>query len=109
MISTNLERGVMMNKTLIFVCWVLLIVSLSSAAVFAQDPVKWSAPADQYPQQWSPAPAPPVYDPYGYSQYAYGAYGGGYGQNQGHSYGYGMPNQNYGAGYYSGNPYYYGR
>ncbi len=95
-----------MYNRLLFICSALLVVSLVCGMVYAQDPVKWSAPADQYPEQWSPTPAPPVYDPYGYFQ---GAYGGGYGQNHAYSYGYGMPNQNYGAGYYSGNPYYYGR
>lgn len=97
-----------MNTRAAIICSLIMTVFLGSLNSFAQDPVKWSAPADQYPEPWNPTPAPPVYNPYGYSYYPYGAYGyEGQGHNQAYSYGYGMPYQNYGGGYYySGNPYY---
>ncbi|MGD9818761.1 MAG: hypothetical protein AB7V04_08665 [Desulfomonilaceae bacterium] len=67
----------------------------------AQDPVKWSAPMNEYPSPWSPTNAPPsYYNPYGYN-YPYAAYGYGYYGNQ-YQGGYGA-NQ-YGG--YTGNPYY---
>jgi hypothetical protein len=61
--------------------------------------VKWSAPMNQYPNQWYPTTPPPVYNPYGYYYpgYGYGTYGR---QYQGV---YGA----YPQGGYSGNPYYY--
>jgi len=96
-----------MNKRLLITCFTLFFIALACGLSLAQDPIKWSAPMNNYPEQWSPAPAPPQYNPYGYSYYPYGAYGyGGYGQNQAYSYGYGTPAQQYG-GQYSGNPYYY--
>ena len=107
--ATNLKRGMLMITRAVIFCSLIMIVFLCPVNSLAQDPVKWSAPADHYPEQWNPTPAPPVYNPYGYSYYPYGgAYGyEGQGHNQAYSYGYGMPYQNYGGGYYySGNPYY---
>jgi len=100
-----------MRESLMIAFLTLFCLVLAVGGVMAQDPVKWSAPMNQYPEQWSPSPAPPQYNPYGYSYYPYGAYGyGGDGQNQAYSYGYPAPAQQYG-GAYSGNPYYgyYGR
>ncbi|MGA8831961.1 MAG: hypothetical protein ACLQT6_11170 [Desulfomonilaceae bacterium] len=99
-----------MHKILLVICFSLFSIVLVCGSGMAQDPIKWSAPMNNYPEQWSPTPAPPQYNQYGYGySYPYAAYGyGGYGQNQGYSYGYGAPSQQYG-GQYSGNPYYYGR
>ncbi|MCX5862810.1 MAG: hypothetical protein WCG29_13160 [Desulfomonile sp.] len=85
----------------------MIVSALCLCAAFAvEDPVKWSAPIDQYPSQWSPTSPPPAYySPYGYQYdhpYGYGQYGGqwGYGGNyQGSQ----RPAQ---QGPY-GNPYYY--
>jgi len=83
-----------------------LAIAFSCLAVTseAQDPVKWSAPMNEYPNPWYPTPAPPPsqYYPWGY----YGGYGGYYpgyypGYYQGGYQGYG------GQQGYSGNPYYY--
>ncbi|MCL5124557.1 MAG: hypothetical protein M1511_08690 [Deltaproteobacteria bacterium] len=95
-----------MDKKVLAICFALFFAVMCCSLCMGQDPIKWSAPMNNYPEQWAPTPAPPQYNQYGY--YPYGAYGyGGYGQNQGYSYGYGAPSQQYG-GQYSGNPYYYG-
>ncbi len=66
-----------------------------------QDPIKWSAPMNEYPTQWNPTNAPPsYYNPYGYT-YPYGAYGYGYQGNQ-----YPGNYQGYYHGSQAGNPYY---
>jgi hypothetical protein len=77
----------------------LVILGLAfSGQAFAQNPVKWSAPMNEYPNPWYPtAPPPSYYNPYGYYQNPYGYYGYG---NRGYG-GY------YQQGGFSGNPYYY--
>ncbi|AFM27618.1 hypothetical protein [Desulfomonile tiedjei] len=78
---------------------VILLVLLSSVVVSNADPIRWSAPMNEYPTQWYPTAPPPQQNPYGYQ------YPAGYG------YGYGTWGQ-YPSGYqgFSGNPYhgYYG-
>lgn len=90
----------------------IILVSILAASVpvaASADPVKWSAPMNQYPNPWTPSAAPPNYynNPYNYyypSGYTpYGVYPG-YG-NQAPQQGY------YPGGGFSGNPYnsYYGQ
>jgi hypothetical protein len=62
--------------------------------------VKWSAPMNQYPNQWYPTAPPPQYNPYGYYYPGYG-YAGAYGRQ------YQGVHGSYPQGAYSGNPYYY--
>jgi len=86
---------------------VMLIPALFlCASASAQDPIKWSAPMNEYPSSWYPtAPPPPsYYNPYGYQYPGYG-YGGYYGGN------YQGANQQPQQRGYSGNPYnyYYGQ
>lgn len=80
------HRRRVMQYGILITSAILVPVLFVSAAVATQDPVKWSAPIDQYPSQWSPTTPPPAYySPYGYqydpSYYGYGQYGGqsGYG------------------------------
>lgn len=92
---------------------ILILVGMISALCLTittsvHSQVKWSAPMQSYPNQWSPTAAPPSYNnPYGY-QYPYADYG--YGPYQGYppgteAYQGQVPNQ---QGYgFSGNPYYY--
>ncbi|MGC8657483.1 MAG: hypothetical protein ACP5U1_00245 [Desulfomonilaceae bacterium] len=99
-----------MDKRLLAIILGLCLIVMWCSLCMAQDPIKWSAPMNNYPEQWAPTPAPPQYGQYGYGYsyypYGYGSYGyGGYMQNPGYSYGYGAPGQQYG-GQYSGNPYY---
>lgn len=80
---------------------IILGISFSFSAL-AQDPIKWSAPRNQYPNQWQPtAPAPSQYygNQQGYYQDPYAYWYGGY-QN------WGPPQPGF-----SGNPYryYYGQ
>lgn len=89
-----------MRRNLIFIVSLTLIGLLGlSLPTFAQEPVKWSAPMNAYPNPWTPTTAPPTQsNPYGY-QYPYAAYG--YGN---------AAAQYYPGAYqpqYSGNPYYY--
>ncbi len=89
---------------------VFMITLLSYNLSAAQDPVKWSAPMTQYPNQWSPTTAPPQYAyPYVYNQSAYPP---GYGAEGYWGYGTQYPGY-YGRAQqgYSGNPYhhYYNR
>ena len=95
-----------MHKILLVICFSLFSIVLVCGSGMAQDPIKWSAPLNNYPEQWSPTPAPPQYNQYGYGySYPYAAYGyGGYGQNQGYSYGYSAPPARQYGGQYSGNP-----
>ncbi len=82
----------------ILAAMMLLTFLMIFGHAFAQNPIKWSAPMNEYPTPWYPtAPPPSYYNPYGYYQNPYGYGYGGYGGYQG---GY----QNYG---FSGNPYYY--
>lgn len=90
----------------VFLCLFLLAGEIVPIQCLAQDPVKWSAPMNQYPTQWNPTAQPPsYYNPYGYT-YPYEAYGYGYQGNQ-------FPGANQGNYYggQTGNPYYgyYGR
>ena len=74
----------------------VVLIILFSAAVAASEPLKWSAPMNQYPSQWYPSAPPPqnYNNPYGY-QYPYSGYGyGNWGNYQG------------AYGGFSGNPYY---
>lgn len=80
---------------------IMLACGMTPDHCIAQDPVKWSAPMNEYPTQWSPTSAPPSYhNPYGYT-YPYAAYGYGYYGNQ-YQGGY-QGNHNGGQ---TGNPYY---
>jgi len=89
---------------MIFICF----LAASLPAVTLADPVKWSAPMNQYPNPWTPTAAPPNYynNPYGYSYYPsgyapYGVYPG-YGAQGGNQ----APQQGYyPGGGFSGNPY----
>ncbi|MBI4964350.1 MAG: hypothetical protein HY913_13820 [Desulfomonile tiedjei] len=92
----------------------LMILIQVMFGVACADPVKWSAPMNHYPSQWSPTAAPPSYPyaaygygPYGaYPGYGYGPYGGYGGYYQGQ-----YPGTQQGG--FSGNPYqqqyYYGQ
>jgi hypothetical protein len=76
----------------------------------AEEPVKWSLPMNNYPNQWAPSTPPPEPNQYG-GQNPQGDYWNGYGYQ-----GSPQPQTTYpgwyqpqtGAGF-SGNPYYYGR
>jgi hypothetical protein len=99
-----------MRISLISLIGLMICLSIMSGTALA-DPVKWSAPINQYPNPWSPTAAPPNYqDYYPYAAYGYGGYpgyGGGYGGN------YSGQNPAYPQGGFSGNPYqpyyYYGQ
>ncbi len=85
-----------MKTRFMIVAVIVIPAILVCVSAFARDPIKWSAPMNQYPNAWSPtAPPPTYYNPYGY-QYPYANYGYG---NPNAYYGYGG---NYGAGYYQG-------
>ncbi len=92
-----------MKRTFGFVAIILIPALFICASAWARDPVKWSAPMNEYPSSWYPtAPPPSYYNQYG-NQYPYGSYGyGGYygGQYQG---AYQQPQQRG----FSGNPYNY--
>jgi hypothetical protein len=92
-----------MKRSFGFVAVILISVILLCASAYGRDPIKWSAPMNEYPNSWYPTPAPPsYYNSYGY-QYPYAGYGyGGYygGQYQG---AYQQPQQRG----YTGNPYNY--
>jgi len=105
-------------------CHVVLSVAIISAililcvSAWANDPIKWSAPMNHYPNQWAATAEPPSYhNPYGYrypyAGYGYGAYGGydthGFGST-GYA-GYMQGNQGVPQQTFSGNPYryYYGQ
>ena len=91
-----MKKFIFMIVSLFFL---IAIIPISNG--MAQDPVKWSAPMNDYPTQWNPTAAPPSYhNPYGYTYpyagYGYGPYGN---QSQGAYQG------NYYGGQ-AGNPYY---
>lgn len=101
-----------MKQYLIALSALIVVFLFTQITNAADEPIKWSAPMQYYPNQWSPtAPPPPYYyypNGYGYSAgaYGYGTYGGSWaypGQNQ---YSYPYQRQNF-----SGNPYhsYYNR
>ena len=110
-----------MRRLLLLCVVAATTILLTSTPSWANEPVKWSAPMNHYPNQWVPTAEPPrYYNPYGYRNPYYGyGYGYGYGSQYDH-YGYGSwgraaagqryqtdPQQGY-----SGNPYnnyYYGR
>ena len=97
------QRGQLLMKTLLSVLFGLFLLAgcVIVNDCMAQDPVKWSAPMNDYPTQWSPTNAPPsYYNPYGYN-YPYAAYGYGY---QGNQYQGGYQGGHYGG--QVGNPYY---
>ncbi|MGB9617169.1 MAG: hypothetical protein ACP5M0_09965 [Desulfomonilaceae bacterium] len=90
-----------------------IILSALLAAVFlicladaADEPIKWSAPMQQYPNPWSPTapPAPYYYYPNGYNYsggaFGYGTYGGSWGYSGQYQGPYGYPQRGF-----SGNPY----
>ncbi|MGB6066271.1 MAG: hypothetical protein WBG50_15830 [Desulfomonilaceae bacterium] len=91
-----------------FVAIMMIPALLVCVSAFARDPIKWSAPMNQYPNAWSPTTPPPSYGyqypyaNYGYGNpYAYYGYGGNYGgYYQGN---YQQPQQRG----YTGNPYTY--
>lgn len=90
-----------MTKCILAAAALVIFGLVFSAPTFAQNPVKWSAPMNEYPNPWYPTARPPsYYNPYGYYQNPYGYYG--YGNP-----GYGGYNQGYQQGGFSGNPYYY--
>lgn len=92
-----------MIRTLFVVLSVVLLAGAVTPVECSaqQDPVKWSAPMNDYPTQWNPTAAPPSnYNPYGY-HYPYGAYGYGYQGQYPAAY---QGNQYYGG--QTGNPYY---
>jgi hypothetical protein len=75
-----------------------MLLVLWSAVAAVSEPIRWSAPMNEYPSQWYPTAPPPQYNnQYGYgNQYPYSGYGyGNWGGYQG------------GQGGFSGNPYYY--
>jgi len=80
-----------------------LFVQISHAA---EEPIKWSAPMQSYPNQWSPTapPSPYYYYPNGYGYtggaFGYGTYGGSWNYSGQHQNTYGYQQQNF-----SGNPY----
>lgn len=91
----------MKSIALIFLGLVFLSGYVMPTDGIAQDPVKWSAPMNEYPTQWNPTTAPPsYYNPYGYT-YPYAGYGYGYYGNQ---YQGGYQGNQYGG--QTGNPYY---
>ncbi len=100
-----------MRSHLIMSVAIISVLLVLCVSVWANDPIKWSAPMNHYPNQWAPTPEPPrYYNPYGYRNpyygYGYGGYDyygyGSYGNMQG-----GQPAPQRG---FSGNPYsyYYG-
>jgi len=93
-----------MRRLLVMITVFTILAVFSSLLVWASEPVKWSAPMNEYPTQWVPAPQPPsYYNMYGY-RYPYAAYGG-Y-----DVYGYGTFGRYYGGypGYAQGRQGYYG-
>lgn len=106
-------KGMLMRQFLAVVSAVLAIVLIVHVAQAADEPIKWSAPMQQYPNSWSPTapPAPYYYYPYGYNYsggaYGYGTYGGPWGHAGQYQYPYGYQQR----GGFSGNPYhsYYNR
>src|SRR5208283_3819179 len=100
----------LMKRSFGFVAVIMIPAIFLCASVYGQDPIKWSAPMNEYPNSWYPSAAPPpsYYNPYG-NQYPYAGYGYGYGGYYGGNYqgAYQQPQQRG----YSGNPYnyYYGQ
>jgi hypothetical protein len=76
-----------MKRSFGFVAVILISIFVLCAAAYGRDPIKWSAPMNEYPSSWYPsAPPPSYYNSYGnqypYAGYGYGAYGGYYGGQQ---------------------------
>ena len=88
-------ENIMDKKVCAIFMGVLLLLCFCTVAV--SEPTRWSAPMNEYPNQWYPSSPPPQYNnQYGYGyQYPYSGYG--YGN-------WGNPQGNTG---FSGNPYYY--
>jgi hypothetical protein len=112
--TNGISMGVLlMTRRLMFTILFSLLAALLPAVASA-DPVKWSAPMNQYPNQWTPTAAPPNYynNPYGY-YYPSGYSPYGVSQGYGSYGGYQSPQQGYyPGGGFSGNPYhpyYYGQ
>lgn len=102
-----------MRISLIPLIGLMICLPILLGTAFA-DPVKWSAPINQYPNPWSPTAAPPNYQNYyPYAAYGYGGYGGYPGYGGGYGGHYSGQNPAYPQGGFSGNPYqpyyYYGQ
>lgn len=90
-----------------------ILLTLLAGQVFAQEPVKWSAPMSAYPNRWVPSQVPPpAYNNQYGNQNPYGGYWPGYGYagyppygntNQGWN----QQNPQYPQNGFSGNPYMY--
>ncbi len=90
-----------MKKVSIIIAATAIFLLFVCALVFAQQPVRWSAPMELYPNPWSPTQPPPTYNNYS-SQDPYDPYGywsGNGGQYAGW-------NQAYSQSGATGNPYY---
>lgn len=111
-----------MKRHLILLAAIIVPALIICVSASAADPLKWSAPMSQYPNQWSPSAAPPQQqyygypqynyaDPYGYGAYGYGGYGYGgygYGGNYGPHPGFPRPGyRQFNRGQVSGNSYSY--
>lgn len=86
-----------MNRDIHAILTAILLIICSAAVAFAE-PIRWTAPMNDYPTQWYPSAPPPQYN----NQYGYGY------QNPYSGYGYANPGYYQGGqGGFSGNPYYY--
>ncbi len=92
-----------MKKTCSAICAGLLFLGLLFMSAAQAQPIKWSAPMNMYPRQWTPTPPPP---PPNYGYYAPNSFYGFGGNYMG--YGYAQPRAAYSnglSGYYN---HYYG-
>ncbi|HMK34294.1 MAG TPA: hypothetical protein VK463_04445 [Desulfomonilaceae bacterium] len=73
----------MRTLTAVFLAFLAIVSgNLFCSSCLAQDPVKWSAPMQHYPNQWNSTAPPPNYygnqygyqDPYANYWYGYGGY-----------------------------------
>jgi hypothetical protein len=60
-----------MKRSVLVVALLLAVAAFAPAWGSGQEPVKWSAPMDQYPSNWKPSTPPPNFTPEGYQQYPY--------------------------------------
>ncbi len=84
----------------------VVLLLIAQIAYAADEPIKWSAPMQYYPNQWSPTAPPPPYfyypNGYGYQggSFGYGTYGGSWGYTGQYQVPSAYQRQNF-----SGNPY----
>ncbi len=104
------KRRLSMKRSFGFVAVIVISTFFLCAAAQGRDPIKWSAPMNEYPSSWYPtAPPPSYYNSYGYGYpYQYGGYGAyGYGAYGGYSGGQYQGDYQQQQRGFSGNPYNY--